>query len=191
MIFGIICLKTMDICGIILSRGNRFLNRLPLFCRKSTLLCPVRITEALVMNHFTLSQETNGIANVRVIDQAEKIVISYPRLLFRCKIFVKIRKYISLDTDILHVKGDAGCRDGIYAGCVIDEIHIEAGLFDFLFTQISGELIHNGCDHFKMCEFLSTGRRSAIAHREDLAILKRLCYTERKNSDQEERYVSG
>lgn len=85
-----------------------------------------------------------------------------------CKVLMQIRKHIPLDTDILHVVGNAGCRDGIYPGGVIHEVHIKAGFLDFFFTQIPGKLVHNGRDHLKVCQFLSSRRIIMTAHRKPL-----------------------
>ncbi len=85
-----------------------------------------------------------------------------------CKVLMQIREHIPLDTDILHVVGNAGRCDGIYPGGVIHEVHVKTGFFDFVLTQIPGKLVDNGRDHLKVCQFFCTGMLVMTAHRKPL-----------------------
>ena len=45
---------------------------------------PERFAESLIMDNFPLSQITDDVADIRVFDQPENVVVSDPRFLFWC-----------------------------------------------------------------------------------------------------------
>ena len=116
------------------------------------------------MHHFTFPQEFDGIAYVRVVDEAEQIVIGHSCFLFCRQILIQIREHITLDADILHVKGHARRRNRINSGSVIHKVNIKSGFFDFFLTQIAGQLVNNGSDHLKVCQFFSSVGMGMTAH---------------------------
>lgn len=71
------------------------------------------------------------------------------------KVFMQVSQYVSFNTDIFHIGRDTGrglrentCR-------VVNKIRVKAGLFNILFAETAGELIKNGSDHLKVCQFMN------------------------------------
>ena len=50
-----------------------------------------------------------------------------------------------------------------HAGRVVDEIGIEAGLFDLIYREVPRELVDDGADHLKMPQLLCADRGSPRA----------------------------
>ena len=77
------------------------------------------------------------------------------------KILSEVRDGIAGD---LHGGGGPGIAGGElweHAGSVIHKIGVEAGGFDLLLGQISGELVDDGGDHLQVAEFFRSGELSA------------------------------
>lgn len=116
------------------------------------------------MHDFAGAQEFDGIAHIRVVDEAEQVVVGDPRFLFRCKILIQIRDYVALDADIFHVIRNAGRRNGVDSCGVIHKIRVKSGFFDLFLAEIAGQLMHNRRNHFQMCQFFCTCCGCKTAH---------------------------
>lgn len=71
-----------------------------------------------------------------------------------CKVLVQIGNRVALDADILHVEGNARRRDRIDPRRVVDEIGVEAGLFDLVDREVPRELGNDRADHLKVSKFI-------------------------------------
>lgn len=87
--------------------------------------------EPLEVDNFTLTQETDRIADFRIMDQPQDIVIRGSGLLFCSHIFHQIRDHISLTLEFTGVKRDSACCLRPERSSMVDIIAVESGSFDF------------------------------------------------------------
>ena len=66
--------------------------------------------ETLIMHDLAFSEEADDVLHIIIIAEAQDIVISGTRLLFRCKILMQIRDRVALALDIRRRKRSAGGR---------------------------------------------------------------------------------
>jgi len=114
------------------------------------------ISKALIMDDLALTQEFDGIAHVRVIRQAQNVVVGHARLLLCCQVLVEVGDGITLDSHVLHVVGHARRGDGIDARGMVDEIGGKGSVHDLILADIAGQLMDDGGHHFQVVELTRT-----------------------------------
>lgn len=111
------------------------------------------------MNDFPFPQEFDGIAHIRIIREAEDVVISHPGFLLCAHILVEVGNGIPCHRECVGVERCARGRHRIDACGVIDKIIIEAGRLDLVRGHVSGKLIDDGSHHFQMGQLFRTNIR--------------------------------
>lgn len=114
--------------------------------------------EPLIVDDFSFPQESDGIDDLRVIDQAQDVVVCDSGFLFRRHIFVEVGDGIAGRLEGGGGKGSAGGGLRPYADGVIHKVGREAAFLNFFQTQIFGQLVYDGADHFQMGQFLGAHR---------------------------------
>jgi len=112
-----------------------------------------RFTEALEVDNFALSQEFDRVADVRVIDQAEQVIIGLARLLLCRKVFEQVCQRIAGGLDHCRSPRNTARRLRVYARGVVNKVYVKPALFDFFHAQVAGELVQNRAHHLEVCEF--------------------------------------
>ena len=74
------------------------------------------------------------------------------------QILRQIGNQVALDGHGCGIPREAGGRRRIDACGVIHKIGVETAGFDILFTEISGQLMHDGADHLQMPQLLCAQR---------------------------------
>lgn len=120
--------------------------------------CTFCFTKALVMHDFTCTQELDWIAYVGIIRITKNIIIRQASLLFSRQIFMQISQHISRNSECVCAKRFSACRLWIYGSGMIYKVRIKAGLFYIFRRQTTGQLIYDGANHLKMCQFFCTFR---------------------------------
>lgn len=108
------------------------------------------------MNDFPLPKETDDIVHIRVVRQAQDVVVGKAGLLLRSQILGQIRDNVARD---LHGGGRPGIARGelgIYASGVVHKISVESRSFDLVIIQVSSELMDQSAYHFQVTKFLRT-----------------------------------
>jgi len=119
-------------------------------------ICTFRFTEALEVHNFPLPQEADRIADIRVFDDPQDIIVSASGLLFCGHIFYQIGNGVSLYLELAGVKRNAAGCHGPNACGMVDIIRTKAGGFNFFHRQVSGQLVYNRSDHLHVPQFLRT-----------------------------------
>lgn len=70
------------------------------------------------------------------------------------KVFHQVCDGVALDGKGLGVEGDAGRRDGVDAGGVVDKVGVKATGLDFVHRQVARELVDDGRNHLGMGQLL-------------------------------------
>ena len=108
------------------------------------------------MNHFPGAQEFKGFTYFRVFDDTDQVIIGGPGLLLRGQVLVKIRDGISLGLEFAGIERHAGCSGWPQGSGVVDIIRVKPSGFCLFRSQVLGQLIDNGADHFQVCKLLCT-----------------------------------
>lgn len=118
---------------------------------------PHTLAEALEMDHFSFAQEPDHVVHVRIVAETENVVVGFACLLFCCHVFTQVSDHITRGLNGCSAPRETGCGGGIYAGGVVYKISGKIGVgFDLLFGQVARQLMHNGCDHLHVAQFLCT-----------------------------------
>ncbi len=157
-----------DICRqknflLLASSGNRFAAAVPrLLHIKGRVKCikvlgiqvigdyAERFAKPLIMNHFPLSQEANGIRHLRILYQAQNIVVGDSCFLFCCQILMKICDRISFGLKFTSIKWNPSCGLGPKAGGVINVVGPKSRFFNLFHSKVSGKLMDNSADNLEM-----------------------------------------
>lgn len=113
-------------------------------------------TEPLIVNHLPLPEELNRLAHIIVLDNAENIVIGGSGFLLCRHILMKIRNYIPLGLKLAGIKGNSSGRLGPDRRSMVNIIRAKALFYQLFGSQVSGELMNDGGNNFKMRQFLCT-----------------------------------
>ncbi len=108
------------------------------------------------MNDLPLTEETDRVADLGILYQAEDVVVSRSGLLFCGEVFNEIGDGITLTLEFAGVEGNATGSLGPKCQRVVNVIFVETGRSDFLGRETAGELVDDGADHLKVGEFLCT-----------------------------------
>ena len=114
--------------------------------------------EALEVDDFAGAQELDGIVDVRVVGQAQDVVIRHACLLLGGQILRQVGDQIALDGHGRRVPREARGRRRIDARRVVDEVGVKARGVDILLGEIARQLMDDGADHLQMPEFLRSQR---------------------------------
>ena len=106
------------------------------------------------MDDFPLPQEANDIIDVRVVAQAEDVVIGDAGFLLGGQVFRQVGDRISFDGHGGGGPGRAGGSGGVDARGVIHKIGHKAAFFHLRVGQLPRELMYNGADHLQMAQLL-------------------------------------
>ena len=118
--------------------------------------------ETLEVYDFARPQESDRVTYVRVVGQAQDVVVGHARLLFRRKVFGQVADDVALRLERGRRPRHAAGGDGVDAGGVVNEIFVEALLLDLVDRQVARELINDSADHFDMAQFVSTTMLSVM-----------------------------
>ena len=112
--------------------------------------------EALEVDDFAGAQELDGIVDVRVVGQAQDVVVGDAGLLLGGHILGEVGENVALDADACGIPGCAGGGSGVDAGRVVHEVGLVSGLFDLLRRHVARELVDDCADHLKVSQLLGT-----------------------------------
>jgi len=111
------------------------------------------LAEALEVDDLPFPQEADNVVYVRVVAEAEDVVIGHPGLLFGGQVLRQVGDGVTLDGHGRGIPGEArGCR-GVDTYGVVHEIGRERGVTELIVLQIPGQLVNDGPDHFQMAQF--------------------------------------
>ena len=107
----------------------------------------VCFAETLEMDNLAFPEEANDIIYVRIVRQAENVVIGEAGFLLCGHIFGKIGDDVPSD---LHSRGGPGIargKLGIDASGVVHKVGIKPGGPDLIFAEITGKLMDQSTHH--------------------------------------------
>ena len=110
----------------------------------------VCFTEALEVDDLPLPQETNNIADIRVIRQAQNVVIGHPCFLFSGHILGQITNHIPLNTNTSSVPWRPRGSGGINPSGVIYKVGCKSALFQLLLGKPTGKLMNDSANHLQV-----------------------------------------
>jgi len=113
-------------------------------------------TEALVVDDLPGSEELDGFTDIRILDQAQNVVVGGAGFLFRSHILVQIGDDISLYLELTGIKGNTACCLGPDTDGMIHVIVGESAFLNLFHGEVTGQLVDDGGYHFKMPQFIST-----------------------------------
>lgn len=106
------------------------------------------------MDHLPLPKELDDVVDVRIIAQAQDVVIGDPGLLLRGQILGQVCDGVALDLHAGGGPGEAGGRGWVDARRVVHEVGGEGGVLDLAVRHFSGQLMDDGPDHLQMPQLL-------------------------------------
>ena len=118
----------------------------------------VCFAEPLEMDDLPLPQEPDGIVDVRVIAQAQDIVVGKAGLLLRRQVLRQVGDHVAGDLNRSGAPRKAGGCGGVDPCGVVHKVGVEPRSADLLFREISGQLVDNGPDHLQVAELFRTQR---------------------------------
>ncbi len=107
------------------------------------------------MHNLPHTQELDGLAHIRLLYQAQNIVISSAGLLLCCHIFHQIRNRVTCHLKLCGSKRKSGSRLRPYTDSMVNIIICKTTPFDFFHGQISCQLMHDSCHYLQMSQLLS------------------------------------
>lgn len=116
------------------------------------------LAETLIVYDLPLAQETDDIVHIRIVAQAENIIIGHARLLLRSQVFIEVGDDITLDRHACRAPRETRGSRGVYSGSAIDKIGVKPGLLDLLNAHLSRKLVDDSAYHLKMAKLLCAYR---------------------------------
>ena len=116
------------------------------------------LAEALEMHDLPGPQELDDIIDVRVVGQAQDVVIGDPGLLLGVLVLCHVGDHVALDGHGRRVPRGAGGGGGIHTGGVIHEIRLVSRLLDLLRRHVPGQLVDDGADDLQVSQLLGAQR---------------------------------
>ncbi len=110
--------------------------------------------ETLEMYNFTLSQEADGSAHVRVINQSQDIVIGGSGLLFGGHVFKQVSDNVPRGLELVGGERNTARCLGPDAQGVIHIVFVKAASLDLLHGEVAGQLVDNGPYDLHVSQFL-------------------------------------
>ena len=108
----------------------------------------VCFAEPLEMDDLPLPQEPDGIVDVRVIAQAQDIVVGKAGLLLRRQVLRQVGDHVAGDLNRSGAPRKAGGCGGVDPCGVVHKVGVKASGFDLLLCQVACKLVDNGANHF-------------------------------------------
>ena len=126
------------------------------------------------MDDLPGTQELDGIVDVRIIGQAQNVVVGQARLLFGGQILRQVGDYVAGNADGACRPGKTGRRGGIDSRGMIHKVGVKSGSPDVLVGQVSRQLVNNSPHHLQMSQFFraDVGKQTlqlSVGHRVPLA----------------------
>ena len=119
---------------------------------------PQPLAKALVMYDLPFPQKFQGIADVRIVDKTEQIVVGGTRLLLCCHVLMHIGDDVPFALNIVGGPSGAGCGLWPDAGGMIDKVGIKPRPHNLFGGHIPGELVYHSGNHLKVGQFFCTYR---------------------------------
>ena len=116
--------------------------------------CTLRFTEALEVHDLARPQELDDVVDVGIVGKAQDVIVGHARLLLGGEVLGEVGDGIARDLHRRRRPRIAGGELREHAGRVVNEIGIEAGLFDLIYREVPRELVDDGADHLKMPQLL-------------------------------------
>ena len=106
------------------------------------------------MDDLTLAQEADDVVHIRVVGDAQDVVIRDPGFLFGSEILGQVGDGVAGDGHRRRAPWCAGGRLWIDARGMVDEIARKARRPDLILGQRARELVDDGADHLQMAQLL-------------------------------------
>ena len=119
--------------------------------------------EALEVDNLPGPEEPDGVGDVRVVAEAEDVVVGHPGLLLRRQILGEVGDDVALHADAGGIPGGAGGGGGVDAGGVVGEVGGEAALPDLLVGEVFRQLVDDGAHHLQVAQLLGAYRGTKMA----------------------------
>ena len=110
------------------------------------------------MYNFTLSQETDGSAHVRVINQSQDIVIGGSGLLFGGHVFKQVSDNVPRGLELVGGERNTARCLGPDSQGVIHIVFVKAASLNLLHGEVAGQLVDNGPYDLQVSQFLGAYR---------------------------------
>ena len=111
-------------------------------------------SEALEVNDLPLPQKADDVVHVRVVGQAEDVVIGQAGLLLGGQVLGEVGDDVAGGLDGPGAPGEAGGGGGVDPGGVVHEVGGEGGVLDLILFQVPGQLVDDGGHHLHVTQFL-------------------------------------
>ena len=121
---------------------------------------PHRFTEPLEVDNLPFTEEAYGVADFRILDQPQNIVIGEPCFLFCGHILIEIRNGIAGGLELAGAEGEAAGGLGPDSCRMVNIVGGEALFFQLFCRQVAGELVDDGGNDLQMGQFFGTQRSS-------------------------------
>lgn len=125
-------------------------------------------TEALVVDDLPGSEELDGFTDIRILDQAQNVVVGGAGFLFRSHIFVQICDDVSFYLKFTGIEGHTACCLRPDTNGVIHIIIGKSAFLDLFHGEVTGQLVNDGGNHFQMSKLFGSYIRCDIAHLKNL-----------------------
>ena len=143
-------------CGSLCLMVKRGVDKVNVFLAHTVLRKPQALAESLEVYDLPLPQKLDDVIDIRIVAEAEDIVIGNAGFLLRCKILCQVGDEIALAGHACRAVGEAGGGGGIYAGSAVHKIGVKPSGLDLLLGKIAGQLMDDGPDHFQMSQLFRT-----------------------------------
>lgn len=111
--------------------------------------------EPLEVHDLPFPEEADRVVHVRIVGEAEDIVVGQASLLFCRQILREVRNHVAGGLNPARRPRKAGSRRGVDSGGVIHEIGCEGGgVLNVRIAQPPGQLMDNSSDHLQVAQFL-------------------------------------
>ena len=102
------------------------------------------------MDDLSGPEKFDDIVYIRIIGEAQDIIIGDSSLLLCRQIFCKVGDQVALHRHAGGAPGEARRSSGINTGSPVYKIGVKARSADLFLSQISGELVYNRTNHLQV-----------------------------------------
>ncbi len=113
-----------------------------------------RFAEPLEVDYLPLAQELDNVVYVRVIAEAQDVIVGDAGFLLCRQILRQISDQVALTGHTGGAVGESGGGGGVDPGGAVYEVGVKSGSLDLLIRQVPGQLMDDGADHFQMAKLL-------------------------------------
>ena len=121
-------------------------------------------TEALVVDDLPGSEELDGFTDIRILDQAQNVVVGGAGFLFRSHTFVQICDDVSFYLKFTGIEGHTACCLRPDTNGVIHIIIGKSAFLDLFHGEVTGQLVNDGGNHFQMSKLFGSDIRQQSCH---------------------------